>query len=232
MTGNTAFDSAASQEIVSHFWACSYPSIKTSLFVVRQPGCLAAEPVKIFLYDPDGAPINEAGFDFPADRAGVLELEGLLESCKLEGGFKHAHLEARFPQGVKCYLRMYTREGAFIQGEPSLVNSRKGAFVPVLFSQNHSGLLVFVNHGRSDMTVRCRLFCGRRNPEMTQLVPALGARVMSIPANFSEFSMREGAAPIQGYFRITAVGDGDCGVQLIESVVVRENEEGIFGSIS
>ena len=232
MAGNTAFDSGSSQEITSHFWACGYPTLKTSLFVVRNPGGPSSAPIRVFLYDADGAPINEANFDFPADQAGILELEGLLESCKLEGGFKHAHLEVRSPPGMRHYLRMHTREGAFIQGEPALVNSRKGAFVPVSFSQNHSALLVLINHSRCDMTVRCRLFCGRRNPEASQLVPALGARVLSIPAQFSEFSMREGAAPVQGYFRVTAVGEGDCGVQLIESVAVRENEGGIFGSIS
>lgn len=232
MAGNTAFESNSSQKQEFHFWACSYPSIKTAVFAVRQPGGALKQPLGMRIYDPDGSLINEAEFDFPSEQAGILELEGLLEGCKLESGFKHAHLELHVPDGVRPFVRMHTRSGAFIQGEPALVNSRKGAFVPVMFSQNHSGFLVLVNHGRCDMSVRCRLFCGRRNPELTQMVPAMGARLVSIPAHFSEFSMREGAAPAQGYFRITAVGDGDCGVQLIESVVVRENEEGIFGSIS
>ena len=231
-TDRTTASAGGAPEAVSHFWVCGYPVLKTSLFMVRKPGTVPGEAAGIYIYDADGGLANEVKFDFAANQAGVLELDGLLESCKLEGGFKHGHLEVRARPEVRPYLRMHTAEGAFLQGEPAQVSTNKGAFVPVLFSQTHSSFLVLVNHGKSDMTVRCRLFCGRRNPEITQLVPALGARVISVPSRFPEFALREGAAPVQAYFRITANSDGECGVQLIESVIVRENQDGFFGSIS
>jgi len=232
MSGDTTFDSAPSgPEVVSHFWVCTYPFLQTVLFVARPSVSSGNQPSHLLLFDADGALINEARLDFPTGDVGILELEDLLGACKLESGMKHGHLEIRSAPFSRHCLRLFTREGACFEGEPAIVSSRKGAFVPVVFAPERSCLLVFVNHGAGTASLKCRLYCGKRTPETTFSVPAFGSRVLSVAALFPEFSAQEGFSYLQGYFRITSMDDCICGVQLLE-VSGSSNETGIPGSIS
>lgn len=214
----------------AHFWVCSYPFFETSLLVSSRPGT-HFEQAQIYLYDSDGELFNEAALECDTGEVGVVEFGPLLGACKIESGLKHAHVELRSQGDVAFQCRFHNNLGATIQGEPSAVSAHQTAFFPVTVAEGRNSMLAFVNHGKAEVKLRCRLYLGKRMPEVQVLVPALGSRVISLSAEFEEYKTAAGARPHPGYLRVSSSSDNKCGVQLVEAL---NGEKGgyIFSSVS
>ncbi len=216
----------------SHLWVAAYPFVDTTLFMVpANPVMSPPEPVTAELYDADGNLANELAFEYPRGHAGVVELETVMGDCKLEGGFRHGHLVLRTPVGVSHYLRMNSREGAALIGEPVALGPERSGFFPLTIDDGRNYYVALVNHTKTPATVKCRLFCAKRSPEAMFTVPALGSRLLSLATQFAEYAELESGKQLQAYIRLSTKSDTTVGVQLIERLEGK-SEAGFFYSVS
>lgn len=217
----------------SHLWVCAYPFIESALFIVPLNPTLptAPEAVRAELYDADGNLANELNLSFPRGQVGVIELESIMGECKLEGGFRHAHLVIHTPAGVSHYVRMHTREGAAFIGDPAALASERSSFFPMTMDDGRSYYIAMVNQSKNPATLKCRLFCAKRSPETVFTVPPLGSRIVSLENEFPEFATIEGGKQLQAYVRLSTKSETTVGVQLIERVEGK-SEGGYFYSVS
>lgn len=218
--------------MTSHFWVCAYPFVETSLFVVppspfEEP---FAVPTSIELYDADGSLANELQVEFPKGQVGIVELDTIMGGCKLESGLKHAHMVVRSASGSSAYLRMHTREGAALIGEPAVLGADRSTFFPMTLDEGRNYYLTVVNHGKAQAALKCRLFCAKRSPETLISIPPLGSRVLSLDNEFSEYSTENGKQ-VQAYIRLSTKSETVLGVQLVERTEGK-NDGGIFYSVS
>lgn len=218
--------------ITNHFWVCAYPFVETTLFLVPPfpfEGAIT-QPSAIELYDADGALSNEVHVEFPRGQVGIVELDSIMGGCKLESGLKHAHMVVRSAAGSSPYLRMHTREGAALIGEPAVLGADRSSFFPLTMDEGRSYYLTAVNHGKAQAALKCRLFCAKRSPETLISIPPLGARVLSLDNEFAEYSSEAGKQ-LQAYIRLSTKSDTTLGVQLVERTEGK-NDGGIFYSVS
>lgn len=234
-TGQTVEKQSHSEGVTtSHYWVCSYPVVDTSLFLtscLNGSGEVESEQVVLRLFDADGYLFNEVEYQFPSNRLGLLELESLMGGCKLESGFKHAHLELVSSTRVRSYLRIYNRAKAALLGTPLLLEADSSSFFPVVFAEDRAAFIAVVNVGKEESQLRCRLFCANRTPEMELTVPPYGVRLLSLEDEFVEFASLLEGKEVQAYVRLGAKAPGRLSVLLLEQVRTLKDKE-FFCSIS
>lgn len=204
-----------------HFWVASYPFFDTSLIIT--PPQLPADEVKdktwsvIDVYDCDGTKVNSVEVTFDPDAVATLQLDPFMGSCKLESGFKTAHIAARTElPGVKHRCRIVSHEHACLMGPSFSVLPVMPAFFPVSFAPGKQNFITAVNYGSAESSLRIRLFFGTRTPEALFSIPAMGARIISLEAEFADCADRAADRSMQAYIRLTSKLDAGFGVQLLE----------------
>ena len=228
--GDSALENRVNLTASAHFWVSSYPFFETTLFVCARPETPFGE-VQLYFYDADGELFNEAALACAPGEVGVIELSPFLGACKVESGLKHAHLEIRCKEPIASFCRLHNNLGATVEGEPYLVSAHSTGFFPILIGEGRNSMLGLVNHARAEVRVRCRLYLGKRMPEIQVLVPALGSRVVCLAAEFEEYRAAATSRAVPGYVRISSSAELPCGVQLIEAINA-ENGSYILSSVS
>jgi hypothetical protein len=225
--------SGSGSSITSHFWVCAYPFVETTLFIVPPHPRDSAIGVasKAELYDADGGVANEVELSFPPSQVGMLEMDTIMGGCKLESGLKHGHLVVQTAPGFSTYLRMHTREGGALLGEPASLGSDRSTFFPLTMDEGRNYYLAIVNHGKAQAHLKCRLFCAKRSPETLISVPALGSRIVSLESQFPDYSAADVGKQLQAYVRLSTKSDTVLGVQLLERVEAKK-DTGIFYAVS
>jgi hypothetical protein len=226
----------------SHFWVSTFPYFESTLVITPPISATAATSSKLLFYDADGQLVNESIIETGAQSVTQLELDQFLGGCKLESGLKHAHLVVQSPLGSGHHCRIHGREYAALLGEPFPISAAKAGFFPLTFSADRSSLLAIINFGAAEANLRCRLFLGKRCPEVVWSIPALGSRVINLEVEFREYTesketartqVQTGTREAQGaqaYLRVTTKSSG-LGVQLIERSEFSV-EQGIFSSLA
>lgn len=207
--------------VTSHFWVASYPFFETTLFIVppdRQLPFAQPSDTEIQVFDPDGELINKVNFSFPNNQIGTLEVDQLLGACKLESGFKHAHLIIKSPSGTRHLCRLHAQERATFLGQPVTVTEEQGIFFPLTFAINRTSLLCLINYQNELARVRCRVLSGTRSPEQVLTVPAWGARAFVVESLFPEISQVEDGRRKISYLRIFSKEEQKVGAQLLERI--------------
>lgn len=215
-------------EICSRFWVSTYPFFSTELFIVPalkgQEGSVPGV-TSLILYDADGAVANEVKLQFPSGVVGFVDLELLLGSCKLEGGMKHGQLVLRSPAGTKHLCRIANANRSWGLGEPQEVTVQRAAFLPVGFSEESASFATFVNYAGDEAKVRCRLYAGSKNAEIEISIPGNGSRILSLEAEFAEYTELAEGEKRHAYLRIAGRSEGVVGVQLLEKYATAGGEE-------
>ncbi len=210
----------------SRFWVSTYPFFTTTLFV--QPPGVSGETVAetaLTLYDADGAMINEAKMQFPGGRAGFVELDSLLGSCKLEGGLKHALLVLRSPAGTRHTCRIAQGDRTAALGELAEFSASQTAFLPVTFGENLLSFLVVCNYAKDEARVKCRMYLGSKSSEIELSIPSSGSRIISLEGDFADFADIADGEKRHGYVRLVTKSEETLGVQLIEKQGPAGSEE-------
>ena len=214
----------APTQIKAHLWVTSGPFFETVLFFFCSDRSLAdatdsvaaTVPLTLTLFDPDGAQFNSVQLFVNPHRPSVVELESLMGGCKIESGLKHAHAAIDLPLGWQACSRIVTREASCVLGSPSRLTSSARAFFPVVLSRERFPLIILLNRADSEVTVRARLFCGKRSPEAVWGIPPRGVRVMSVAHEFGEALAAELEDQVQAYLRLGVRGDYEVDAQMIE----------------
>lgn len=204
-----------------HFWVASYPFFDTALIIT--PPVLVSSDVQsdrwsqVDVYDCDGAQVNSVAVTFDPDSVATLQLDPLMGSCKLESGFKVAHIAAKSQlPGVKHRCRVVSHEHACLMGAGFSVLPIMPAFFPISFAPGKQNFITAVNYGPNEAAVRVRLFFGTRTPEILCTVPGMGARIISLETEFQDCAERATERSLQAYIRVTTKSDVGFGVQLLE----------------
>lgn len=199
-----------------HFWVSTYPFFESTLFCVPAPSSLEPSHASLKIFDCDGALVNEAALSYGAGKVGVVELDAFLGGCKLESGLKHAHVIASGSSNVSFFCQLHAREAGAILGSTLNVYATQPAFYPITLSEERRNFVTVVNHGETASTIRCRLFCGSRTPEISVLVPGYGARIIGVESEFADCGVKAGEKQLQAYVRFSTKGESGLGVQLVE----------------
>lgn len=207
------------EPVVSHFWVCSYPFFETTLFVIPDFKTSVSKTgvhSSITLYDPDGDVVNELSIVTNNQDVGIVELGATMGACKIESGLKHGHMVVTSPAGYRHECRISTREKGAMLGKPAPFSLHKATFFPVLFGDNRASFLAVMNKSEEDATVKCRLYCGKRTPNMECVIPARGVRVISVADEFPDYCVTQEGKRIQAYVRLATKGSAKLGVLLFE----------------
>ncbi len=215
--------SVAVDEQVHHMWVSHSSFFTTDLLILPETQASAEkdggaeEGSKLFtasleFFDADGYKFNESGVACPSDRALTLSLKSFMESCKLESGWKHAHLQVRskFPARFICKFSDKTRTTFY----SPVVNPefRAAHAFPVQISAIRKNVFCFVSGESDEAKVKLRLFIGKRKPECDIVIPPNGVTVVSLEDCFPEFcgasdaaeaGIEGGAQRMQAYLRLS-----------------------------
>lgn len=254
----------------SHFWVTSYPFCDAMLFLCSQhheseagDGALDVDqnsPVLLRLFDSDGGVVNELEISSEVGAPIALELDQLLERCKLESGLRHGHLMVEHQPNVRATCRLQNRGGAVLTSASSPVYEDHAMFSPVILSEDRSSMITLVNFGPVEAQVRIRLMFGSRSPDTIRHVAPFGANVVCLEQEFIEelknsfgkpkkilhaaHGQSEGAGsdsadfvkqPLfpetRAYVRVSVRNEQTVGVQLIESTE-RGEQGNMFTAVS
>lgn len=206
---------------VSHFWASTYPFFQSSINILPalSLGPNEATTSSIYLYDPDGALINELNVQTVPGSVGTYELEEFLGACKIESGLKHGHLRVVSPHGYRHFLRLWTHEGSVMTSYSALISKNRVAFFPMLASTDRTCMIAVVNHSEREANVRCRLYVEKRSPENSFTIPGHGARIIFMDAEFYHHGINlKAEEDTQAYVRLSTLGEAMCSAQFVERV--------------
>lgn len=230
-------------EIVrTHFWVTSHPFCEAVLFICTQhsPGAAQPTPAIIRVFDCDGGAVNEAELGSDSSAPLVLELDALLERCKMDSGLRHGHLMVEHATDSRPILRLQNRAGAVMSGASRPVTKDRAVFSPVTLSPERVTLATLVNHGATAAQVRVRLMFSNRNPDIIYEIPPFGSKVVALEEEFRQslmtgFAKREPRVDedalfpeTRGYVRVSVKNDQAVGFQLVESF--ERGEQGNFFS--
>lgn len=219
-------------EITSHFWASSYPFFESTLVISSSSKEHRSNNHKLKIYDADGRLANEAELMFPAFQVGLVELDQLLGSVKLESGFKSAHIVVTSPEGTIHRCRLQSKDAASIYSQPIVVKNTASSFSPITISQDRETLVGFINLSNREVPVKSRLICGNRSPETVCSIPAFGARVIGVESEFPGYVQVEEGRQLSAYLRVSARTDQGIGMHVFERVTIANQEGGLFSAIS
>jgi len=198
--------------IERHLWICSSSFFESVLFLHSRSG----NPFTLHLYDADGELINKLSLNFPASQIGAIEVCDLLEGCKLESGLKHGHAVISGSEKDLVACRIQSREHGAMLPICHEFRLDQALFYPITVCDERSYILPLTNFGKAPMQVRCRLFLGKRTPEVMVTLPPLASRIISISSDFAEFLEPFAGKQTQCYVRLTSKDSAPIGAQLIE----------------
>ena len=184
------------------FWGCACPFIETSL-ICGVDNRVGEGQCKIEIHDCEGQLINEIELGTKAERVSVLELDPLLAACRIESGLKHCQMTVHAPNGVEVCTRFQSHNSCAFAAPLRYFSIDEPALLPVQISADRKTLIVITNPVAEPVHVRCRLYAGQRAPELNLVIPAMGARAVSINVEFPEIFEAVGSRSVSSYLRIT-----------------------------
>lgn len=192
--------------------------IQTALVIAPPPGDdpQAKVECRASFFDSDGAKCNQVTVRFPAVSVSVLEVEPFIESCKLESGVRHGRVAVEIPAGCGFSLRYQTTDGAVISEAPLRLSSERSAFFPVVLDPERMVCVALMNQDTAPAEVRCRLFLGKRSPEINWMIPGEGSRLLNIAEEFGSQFDHEIPVSSRGYLRLMTRSVKGLGLQMIE----------------
>lgn len=239
-----SFNLNMSNQAVNNFWIAKSNFFSSSLFLapVLSPVLATGKSVdgisaQLNFFDCDGKLVNEVSLDSSDSKIIVLELDQFLEQFKFNAGLQHGRLEVRLnsPSAESkpaCWCRIHTNLGASMLSSGFSINDQQHAFFPITISESRSSSVAIVNTLNQNANVTVRLIAKGRTPEVVVEIPALGSRLLSVPAEFSDFiSVAKNEGEIQAYLRIRTKAEGFLGIQLIDHTQGLK-EEGFFSAVN
>ena len=204
-----------------HFWIATYPFVDTSLIITPPENIPSAEEEDVWssikIFDCDGELVNSVDLRFAPKEVGSISLDPLMGACKLESGFKAAHVVAKaLKPAVRHQCRVISQDHAWLSGPTFLVYPTQMTFFPVSFTPLRQNYVSAVNLSDEEGALRVRLYFGSRTPEVLITIPPRGARIICVEHEFSECMEKVGDKTLQGYLRFSTKIEKGIGVQLLE----------------
>lgn len=194
------------------FWISTQPFFESSLLLFP----IVSAPFNLYLYDCDGALVNQVELQFPAGKLVVLPLVEFAEGLKLESGLRYGQLVVSAPSENLINCKIHGGDWAGSCSDNQSLSVDKSIFFPITLSEERSYVLAFCNASKSIAQLKGRLFFGKRTPEFNCVLPPLGSRIVSVNSQFSEFTAVPPGKELQAYLRLTSRERSLIGVQLIE----------------
>jgi hypothetical protein len=215
---------------VSHFWFCCYPGFSTRILFSSVQRLSLSETSIIEVYDCDGELVNVAEVQFQDLPLGMLDLDPLVSSCKLESGLKHGHVVVRSAPEVQHQCRIQSRKSGIFFSIQRDVLKRRDLFVPICFAPDKTNYIALFNQSTDVSEVLARVFCGSRTPRADLEVPAMGARIFQLESLFPEYGYADDSTVQRAYLRLSLRNGGATGCTAFDRQLVQQDQD-IFRSI-
>lgn len=181
------------------------------------------------LYDCDGTLVNTLKYSFDVGKVTVLELSALMEGFKYESGLKHGIMVLKTGRNVGVQCRLHSHSAASFLGELKEVGKADRTFLPLRFSEGSKTLLSLVNLSKDLNQIKCKLFLGKRSPEISLSLPKQGVRLVSVNSEFTE-AIESKHIMAAGYLRVSSKNDLPFAAQIVECLEGKANES-VFSTI-
>ncbi|MGI6681042.1 MAG: hypothetical protein ACOX3T_06155 [Bdellovibrionota bacterium] len=220
-------------KIIKKYWIMGFPYFESRLFFVPNDiGRNYESLVKMKLYDPDGALINEIKMLVSSKCPLILDLENFMGDCKPESGIKYGLLVCEMDEYIDSYLRFQTKKTGVFVGELNEFNNKAPLFFPVYFSKERNSVLMLRNSELSDVKIEYKILKDNRAPVKTITLQKMHSRIIFLNNAFKELVSDFNEKDFQAYLRLSCVeGDSVVGAQIID-YNANENLEGDFSSIA
>lgn len=211
------------------FWVASSGLFETSLIFYSSPNQKKEHIAQGLLYDSDGNHVNSLEYSFHSDKASVFEISSLMEGVKYEAGLKHGILDLKVSADMNVICRLHSHSAASLLSSLHELGRNEKAFLPLRFSTDTKIIAAVVNLSKEVNQVRCKLFIGKRTPEINLDLPPQSVRLISMNEEFID-CLEGKSVTAAGYVRISSRNDMPFAAQIVECVEGSKNEA-IFSSI-
>ena len=203
--------------VESRFWVSTGPYFFSTLFIIPpDSGSGLSQGFSVVeIFDVDGV---SAGVTRVRAKNGVMmiELSSLMSSCKEESGMQYGQLVVRSPAGYAHYCRMHNESRAFLIPPIKFCQAGSPLFSPLTIGAGKDTFLGLVNTGDTDANLRCRLYFGKRTPEIDCSIPAHGSRILHVESVFGGFVQLGGPELSYAYIRCMTRVPVGLGVHVFE----------------
>jgi hypothetical protein len=199
-----------------HFWIVASKMMQSSLVVIPRGGEGSEESsARLQVFDADGDRCNDTTLKHPRCQSMLFECEPLLEGCKVESGFRHAHLAVETTPGTTAYVR-YTSNTMAVMVQPFAgISAERPGCIPVHLSAQLSSVASVTNLDSEPIDVKVRLVLAKRSPETVWRIPANGVRLFDVGAEFAPMLGEDSSRDVRGYLRLSLRTPARAGVQLL-----------------
>ena len=111
------------------------------------------------------------------------------------------------------------------------VSGTRRTFFPLILGKDRLCLLPLVNLGDTEVSIRGRLFCGNRSPEISWNIGPRATRLLELNTEFEEYFDFQENRQAAAYLRLGVKGEYTVGTQLIERSKGK-NEGTLFSGLS
>lgn len=204
--------------IVKKYLVLGFPYFESRMFFIPNDIYRSYESsVKMRLYDPDGARINEIKMLVSSKAPLVLDLENFMGDCKPVSGVKFATLVCEMDSFIESYLRVQSKKSGAYVSELSEFNNKMSTFFPVNFSKSRNVVLMLSNQDFEDVNIEYRILRGNRAPLRTISLGRMNSRIIFLNEVFDEILNETNEEHIQAYLKLTILsGNSVVGAQIID----------------
>lgn len=218
--------------VVKKYLVLGFPYFETRMFFIPNDIQRSYESlVKMRLYDPDGALINEIKMIVSSKAPLILDLENFMGDCKPVSGVKFGTLICEMDSFIESYLRLQSKKSGVYVSSLTEFNNKLSTFFPLNFSKNRNTVLMLLNQDFEDVSIEYRILKGNRAPLRTISLERMSSRIIFLNEVFDEILNEINEEYIQAYLKLTILsGNSVVGAQLIDYNL--GNNEGEITSIA
>lgn len=174
--------------------------LPASPFFVPQ---LVVQPIgetRLEVRDCDGQICNSIVISSENDLPVSLDAEAMIAACKLDSGMKHGVVYLSAGRGL---VSLKYPGGTTVITRGLNLRDDLGGVIPFSCGdEKRTQLIACVNSSSADVEIRVRCLLQGRSPEFMRIIPAYGARLVSIQADFQEL-VSQVNQPSVGYLKLS-----------------------------
>lgn len=174
-------------KVIKKYWVAGFPYFESRAFFVPNEIREGEESlVKMQVYDPDGAKINEITMVVNSTQPLVLDLENFMGDCKPESGLKYCLLVCEMDKCVDSYVRLQMKKSGSYESELKEFSEKTSLFFPLNFTKSKSSVLILANEIETPVKVCCKVLRGNRAPEKSVFLAPMSSRVVFLKDEFQD----------------------------------------------
>jgi|GEM_PF-4565588 len=199
---------------INKFWFCTYPLFSSTIYVYQKEKEANKEFV-IYVYDSSGNKINTIKINNFSGVVFSLDVNSIIESCKLDSGLKHGWLEISHSNKLKSVLKYNSNNNSISKNKLKFISNKLNTFYNINFKENKSYSLVLLNFSDHLANVKLQLILSKSLPDKSFFIPPKNIHIFQLEDYFNE---NINDINIHAYLKVILKTDNEMAVCLLENI--------------